>query len=245
MPTPFTHLAAADRLLADPALPPDLHALLHAEQSAFLLGNIAADARVSSGISRELTHFFRYDHPIVEHPWRVMLTRHPSLTAVEAAAGRAFLAGYVAHLTMDEVWAVEMVLPHFYRADWVSAEHRFLMLHIILCHMDARDYRLIPGWIGESLAAAQPDDWLPFMPDPDLSAWRDYIGGQLPPGDSQTLDIFGGRLGLPGSALADILASTEQMQTGLWDHVPLARLAQVEAAMYEAARTEMLTYLRA
>ncbi|MBZ0288780.1 MAG: zinc dependent phospholipase C family protein, partial [Anaerolineae bacterium] len=131
MPTPFTHLETAQRLLRDPQVPAAARALLEAERSAFLLGQIAADARVNSGLLRTDTHFYHYDQPIIQHPWRVMLERHPALLQAETAAQRAFLAGYVAHLCVDEVWLMEMLKPHFGDRDWAPQPTRFFILHIL------------------------------------------------------------------------------------------------------------------
>ena len=79
MPTPFMHLAFAKRLISDKTLPGSAHALLEASWGAFLLGSIAPDARVSSGLERSQTHFFEYLPKIDPPPVDVMLTRHAEL----------------------------------------------------------------------------------------------------------------------------------------------------------------------
>jgi hypothetical protein len=199
---------------------------------------------VSSGIQREATHFYTYDSPIVEHPWRVMLARHTALRHAATLAQRAFLAGYVAHLTMDELWSLHMVRPHFVERAWESQKHRFIMLHIILIHMDERDYGLLEPWQRPTLENALPNSWLPFINDADLSGWRDFIGQQLPPhGESRTLDVFGERIGMTAGALRAILDEPQQMQAGLWAYIAPSLLADVEATMYAGARADLLTYL--
>lgn len=244
MPTPFTHLRVASRLLADEALPPDVCALLNASRGAFLLGNIAADARVSSGISREQTHFYAYDRPVQEHPWRLMLQQYPALVRTTRPAQRAFVAGYVAHLTLDEVWSLEMIRPFFAEREWASRDHRFLMLNLLLIWMDRRDYAQLEAWQREALLATTPDGWAPFIPDEELAAWRDFVGCQLPPGgESQTLAVIGERIGTSPDALRALLNSEERMNADLWAHVPPEALARVEAEMYALARTNMLLYL--
>jgi hypothetical protein len=245
MPTPFTHLEIAQRLLQDD-LPPDVCTLLNSECSAFLLGSIAADARVESGVSRETTHFYAYDQPIVEHPWRVMMHTYPQLEDAHSPAQRAFLAGYIAHLSVDEYWTVNLVRPYFVKRDWgeFRPPFRFLMLHIILSYMDERDLVLLQSWQYETLCEAQPDEWLPFMNDATLMGWRNYIGDQIKPdGISQTLPLFGLRLGKPAEELRAILDSPEEMQRGLWTNVPQDDLARVEGEMYAFAREQMAIYL--
>ncbi len=73
------HMAFAERVIADEALPPDARAASDAHWGAFLLGNIAPDARVSSGIRRADTHFFEYTPMIAMPPITAMLAQYPAL----------------------------------------------------------------------------------------------------------------------------------------------------------------------
>src|SRR3990172_4091204 len=111
MPTPFTHLLTAQRLLTDPAVPEEQRALLNARRSAYLLGSVVADAQVLCGLKREETHFYSFEREMEDHPWRIMLARYPVLQSAHDPAWRAFLAGYVMHLSMDEIWSLEMTGP--------------------------------------------------------------------------------------------------------------------------------------
>lgn len=245
MPTPFTHLEIAQRLLSDPVLPGDVQAALAADTPAFLLGSVAADARNDGGLSREATHFYDYTTGISQHPWRVMLDRYPLLVLPRTAAQRAFIAGYVGHLCVDEIWSLDMLGPHFAGRDWAPRPYRFLMLHLLLIFMDERDLRDLESWQAQALAAAQPAAWTPFMTDETLRDWRDFISQQVSPGGaSQTLEVFGGRIGKTPTDLRTMLDSPTLMQSDLWAHITPALLAQVEAAMYKHARTQLLVYWR-
>jgi hypothetical protein len=243
MPTPFTHLQTAQQLLKDEQIAPSIRVLLNTERSAFLLGNIAADARIDSGMMRADTHFYQYDKPMIDHPWRVMMARFPALKEAQSEAQQAFLAGYVAHLSMDEIWSLNMLGPNFVDREWGTRELRFLMLHVILIYMDERDYSALESWHKDSLYAAQPDSWLPFMSDQVLTGWRDMIGMQLPPdGKSLTLEIFGKRISKTPDEFRAILDSPEEMRDNLWDNIAPEILVQIEARMYEFAREQMLAY---
>lgn len=243
MPTPFTHLAAAARWLTDERLPVPMRQSLDAERPAFLLGNIAADARVSSGILRENTHFYSFSEPITESPWRVMLREYPALARPQSVAQRAFIAGYVAHLVLDEIWLIDIVRPYFVERLWETPRHRLLMLNILLILMDERDYGLLPAWERDALLSAQPSAWLPFMSDEVLCGWRDYVGKQLPPGGiPETLSIIGERLQHPPDALRAILDRPATLDRDLWAHVPHDAVAAAEARMYTRARDQMLEY---
>lgn len=243
MPTPFTHLALAQRLLTDALLPTAARALFTRERGAFLLGNIAADARVSSGLLREHTHFYTYDQPINEAPWRVMVREYPALWQPTSEAQQAFVAGYVAHLVMDAVWSLEIVRPYFFQAEWRTPEHRYLMLHLLLIYTDARDRAVLRSWQRETLAGTTPGGWLAFMSDDDLRGWRDVVARQLPPGESETLAMLGARVSRTPGELRGMLTSKEQMQADLWAYFPQDVLAWVEANAYDQARRDVAAYL--
>jgi hypothetical protein len=243
MPTPFTHLEVAQRLLVDEQILPEVREALMAECPAFLLGNIAADARTESGMKREDTHFYSYDKGISDHPWRVMMQLHPTLETAHSTAQRAFLAGYVAHLSMDEWWSLHMLGPHFAAREWAPRPQRFIMLHILLISMDERDFHRLLPWEYETLRAAQPEDWTPFMSDAILRDWRDFIARQIAPdGGSETLEVLGARINMQPDELRAILNSPERMDADLWAHIPLSLLAETEAEMYRHAREQMLVY---
>jgi hypothetical protein len=243
MPTPFTHLETAQRLLVDDLVPDAIRRELKAESSAFLLGNVAADARTESGLRREDTHFYNYDQGITEHPWQVMMGLYPALETANDAAHRAFLAGYVAHLSIDEWWSLYMLGPHFARREWAPRPIRFLMLHILLIYMDERDYNRLESWQYPSLERAAPHHWLPFMNDTILRSWRDFIAEQISPDNqSQTLEVLGSRINKQPAELRAILDSPAIMETDLWQHIPQSTLAEIEIGMYDHARQQMLTY---
>ena len=241
MPTPFTHLRTAQELLRDNAIPEAIRANLHAERSAFLLGNIAADARVNSGIKRADTHFYTYDEPMRDHAWRVMLDQHPPLRASTSEAQRVFLAGYVAHLAMDEIWMVDLLREHFFDANWRDSKTRFFMLHLLLTRIDEQDLDLLDDWHAPVLHKAQPHNWLPFMSDATLLEWRDFIHEQLVDG-SQTVEVLSKRVKMSPTEFRAILDSPQRLQDDLWAYVPLATIEAVEAKMYTFAREQLLIY---
>jgi hypothetical protein len=245
MPTPFTHLAVAQRLLVDTEIPQSLRDLLNRHRGAFLLGNVAADARVETGLTRDETHFYSYDHNIIERPWQVMMRVYPQLREPCDDAQRVFLAGYAAHLSIDEGWTQDMLVPYFAMSHWGDRDLRFLMLHILLIHMDERDYALLENWQQTALLQAKPNRWLPFLTDDMLVSWRDLIARQITgAGTSKTLEIMGERVGKTPAQLRAILDSPQQIKKDLWAHIPQKALAEVEAKMYVHARTQMILYLQ-
>lgn len=245
MPTPFTHLASAQVLLANGSLSLDQRARLHAYLPAFLLGCIAADGHDGTSLRREDTHFYRYDQPIPSPLPAVMLTRHPQLAAPASAEQRAFVAGYVGHLALDEVWTEAVMRPHFIEPAWGSSGERFLMLNLLLIGMDERDRAGLHPAFGEALPNAKPAGWLPFLPDRALCAWRDVVARQLAPGAaSETLDIISARTHMPAAELAELSHSPEVLAERLWAHVPRAAVDAAEARMHAYAAEQVAAYLR-
>lgn len=243
MPTPFTHLAIANRLLADDALAPAHKQFLHAHLPAFLLGSVAADARASATSTREDTHFYHYTRAMEDHPWRVMLAQNPSLRTPRDADHRAFVAGYVAHLASDEYWSLYMLEPHFAHGTWGSSpQARFFILHLLLIAMDERDLATIARTQAHVLGACQPQAWLPFMPDSTLCAWGAFMSQQLL-GESQTLHIFGGRINRTPEQLRTILDDTAHMHEVLWQHITPTILQDLEEAMYTFSLAQLQCYL--
>jgi hypothetical protein len=246
MPTPFTHLLTAQRLLTDPVVPTEQRALLNAQRSAYLLGSVVADAQTLAGLKREETHFYSFEREIEDHPWRVMLARYPVLRGADDPAWRAFLAGYVMHLSMDEIWSLEMTGPEFAGREWAPRQQRFLMLHILLIYLDERDLALLDTGLSGDLQEAEPHGWLPFMTDAVLCEWGRLIYRQIKPGGvSETLEIYGQRVSKTPEQLRAILDSPEQMRDDLWVNVNVTPelTARVEAHMNDHAREQMILYL--
>ncbi len=245
MPTPFTHLAMAQRLLNENRLSDSVLTTLNTYRPAFLLGIVAADARVSSAVKREVTHFYAYDSPLDEHPWQVMFEQHPTLETSYDPAHRAFLAGYVAHLATDESWVLNFVRPHIVRPDWgdKTRAEKFRALHLVLIHMDNRDLHRIEDWQAPTLSQANPTNWLPFLPDSDLATWRDYIAGQIEAeGESKTLEILSERIDVPIEELRSQIESPAIMHEHLWQFVTMEAHHQAEEAVYDFTVEQMQCY---
>ncbi len=243
MPTPFTHLYIASRLLHDGHVSAAAQAILAAHQPCFLLGGIVADQRLE-GMERADTHFYHYTRPMPDNPWREMFRQHPTLMQPKSEAHHAFLMGYVAHLAADEYWSRHMLGPHFANGEWGEDRFdRFFVLHLLLIWMDERDEDRLPQETADLLRQCFPNDWLPFLPDDGICDWRDFLADQLE-GESETLRIFGGRIRTEPHVLRVMLDDSDLMQGRLWDHVTPTVLANLEAQLYDFSRDQMETYLR-
>ncbi|MEP7285735.1 MAG: zinc dependent phospholipase C family protein [Chloroflexota bacterium] len=247
MPTPFMHIALAQRLISDAELPSNIRTLLTAEWGAFLLGGIAPDARVSSGMDRGSTHFFEYGPTINPPPVEAMLSHHPDLkrAALHDNTRAAFVAGYTAHLTVDAVWSTDLLYPIFVNGgDWAPQPTKFLVLHALLASLDRHDRQLLLPSDYDKLAVTTPNHWLPFMSDEALTVWRDTVASQLAPGaESLTTEILGKRVSLTAAELTAFIDDEAQMNHLTWANVPPDKLAVVEETMYTETRATVIAYL--
>ncbi len=232
MPTPFTHLVIARELLARPELAPGVRAALSAELPAFLFGNIAPDAQTVSRQSREATHFFPV--PLGDAPpaHRRLFARHPELAHVRQlpAAQAAFLAGYLAHLALDQLWVSDIFDPVFgERQTWSTFPKRIYLHNALRAYLDADDLRRLPEKVAVSVSAAQPQDWLPFLADKPLRGWRDLVAGQLHTGEVRTAEVFAGRMGADPRAFAALVESPNEMRRRVFSRLPRERLDRYRA----------------
>ena len=99
MPSLGSHLASAyglaDRLG---------HPHIHADRGAYYLGSTAPDIRVLLKVDRRHTHFFDLENLEAQDSVAQMFEQHPHLGEAAGldSGTRAFVAGYLTHLLMDE-----------------------------------------------------------------------------------------------------------------------------------------------
>jgi hypothetical protein len=227
MPTPFYHLSFARDLADLGALP----AVLREAWPAFCLGNIAPDAQTLTGAPRTTTHFFDVPMHDLTPAWQTMFSRHPDLAdpACLAPDRAAFLAGYICHLALDQLWIAEIFDPIFGEAaTWSSFQRRLFLHNVLRVHLDRID---LPGLqagpgAGATLKQARPEAWLPFLPDPLLGRWRDFVADQLADGAAaQTVEVFAARMNLAPAEFESLLKSPAAMQEQIFDRLPAASLA--------------------
>ncbi|MER3513972.1 MAG: hypothetical protein C4310_05910 [Chloroflexota bacterium] len=205
------HLTVAQKILAEPGLDAELRELLTRQAGPFYFGNTAPDVQVVSGQPREATHFSALPPTDPRPSYEVMFAAYPALARPEAMpeARAAFLAGYIAHLLLDDLWMQRIFYPYFGRnATWGQDLRERLVLHNILrTHLDFEDLPALNNGTGRLLQSARPYRWLPFTEDRYLVLWRDEIAAQLAPGAPvRTVEVFARRMGIPTEEFAALLA---------------------------------------
>jgi hypothetical protein len=255
MPTPIQHLVLAQDILADAALPPWTREHLIAQRGAFLLGTIAPDVQSVSGQAREATHFFTLPSPKgdlrptdTRPAHEVMLAEYPALACANKlpAAQAAFIAGYIQHLTLDELWIEHVFGPHFgMRAEWGTFRERLLIHNVLRTWLDQRDGIRLNGSVSEAIAQVEPHNWLPFVSDVHLTVWRDEIALQLRPGAPvRTVEVFAARLNVPPAEFRRILESPDDMQRRVFAHLSPNSLARFYADALQVSVRRITDYVR-
>jgi hypothetical protein len=232
VPTPFCLLDLAERLLNHPALAPQPKQRLCDARAAFLFGNTAPDYVTVVGLPRQQGHFF--DVPIrqSEPAYQRLLRLFPSLATPSQLPDdqAAFVAGYLAHLWLDQAWILGVFEPIFgpgvHRG---SFKQRLLDHNLLRAYLDRDALRRLAPNVGTILATAQPRSWLPFAEDQALVAWRDHLAEQLSPGGhSRTIDVFARRHNLSPATFQRQLESHQTMNKAVFRHLSSGGLSALQ-----------------
>ncbi|UCD97681.1 MAG: zinc dependent phospholipase C family protein [Chloroflexota bacterium] len=248
MPTPFYHLRLAQEIAEDRTLSPGLQRFLQAYMGPFLLGNTAPDVHSLSGLSRQETHFFsvpaRGSRPA---PWRQMLLQYPGLNQVGGLSPEqaAFIAGYLCHLQADWVWVLDIFQPVFGpQLTWKRFSERLYLHNVLRAYLDLEVLADLPPGIPQQLHVAAPDRWLPFVEDPSLVRWRDFLWEQLRPGEAvKTVEVFASRQGIDPEKFHALLESEEEMEANIFRYLPRGDLAAYRRRVVAANLKLLLNYL--
>lgn len=248
MPTPVMHLALAAEILHRGALSPAVRRLLARQRGPFLLGHTAPDVQTISGQGREETHFYTIPRAAAARPaYETLFAAHPQLARADAlpAAQAAFVAGYIAHLLLDELWLDDVFLPYFMQSEWAPLRERLFLHNVLRTWLDTGDQRRLDGSAAAALRAIRLQGWLPFVADEHLWAWRDWLVEQLGPAHSvETAQVFARRMGVPAAEMEAVLSSPRQMEERVFSRVPRGALQSFHQAGYERSAALIDQYLQ-
>ena len=208
MPTPLVHLYLAQEALAG-APAGDVPAWLPRHAGDFLLGAIAPDAWSLGHATRQEAHIppFRAGD---QQGHLELLRQYPQLQATVLSAGQAaFVAGYMAHLCVDEIWYHEVFHPYFGPGAGRPVPLKRLVLHNVLrIHLENKYAERLDGESVVALGQASACYGIPPFSDADLQAWRDGVHAELLPGGRRrSVEVLAGRLGVPADEMTRLLES--------------------------------------
>jgi hypothetical protein len=161
--------------------------------------------------------------------WETMFALYPGLAdpAALTTSQAAFVAGYLCHLALDQLWILHIFDPIFgENADWGTFRERLFLHNVLRIHLDQLDVTKLRLDMGRVLVETPPDHWLPFLADADIIRWRDFVAEQLMEGAlSQTVEVFAVRMGLPRTDFESLLQSATEMESRIFSRYSLEALA--------------------
>ena len=228
MPTPFYHIVIAEEILEDNRLHALVRNLLCDFLPAFLFGNVAPDVQAISRYTREDTHFFSIDNVGNNVAYKAMLSKHKELsnTRLLSPVRSAFVAGYLAHLLLDQAWIVEVFNPVFGKqVNWGKFRERLFLHNVLRTFLDQREYDHLPSDIGQRFSLnLSSTRWLPFVDNKDLYRWYQFLSEQLADGlSSRTVEVFADRMGLKPEDFEAILLDDDVMEQKIF-----ARISRIQ-----------------
>ena len=170
MPNLPTHMDIASCAAAQLENP-----VIEANLGHFILGSISPDVEKSYQKSREQFHFAPLSFGSVGDGVIGLFEKHPYLESRVSDQTRAFVAGYVSHLILDEVWIVEMFRPWF--GNSAVFEDRALGLvydRAMQLELDRHVHSTIGSVVSLLEQATAPVD-VNFIPDDTLNDWRCFV----------------------------------------------------------------------
>lgn len=248
MPNSETHMASVWKLLAQPPIRAAVPWLADEQaRAALLLGAISPDVRAFSGHTREETHFF--DIPAGDVPGHEqMLARWPELREAAALppAHAAFVAGYMTHLIMDQTWLEMIVMPGLFveGVRWDTDHPKWRPYSLLMTYLEYRAADCLPGEAVELMAQAEPERWLPFVPDDTLARWRDHVVSIIRGGGPRLISqMFARSNGMSEDEMEAIVLSDERMAGEVFESIPRERIQAFNAETDRRSQAAITHYL--
>lgn len=154
--------------------------LLDNQRGSLYLGSTAPDIRVITRWERERTHFFDIHRWDDQNSVDALFEEHPTLadpsTLREQTAG--FIAGYITHLVMDEMWINNVYRPFFGERSPLGGDVRAnVMDRALQFTMDSerRNDRDLMLHVMNEVAACDLDLEVDFIDMDTLREWHSFV----------------------------------------------------------------------
>lgn len=247
MPSPFTHLKLAERVILDPELPEAHRSLLSENRGAYLFGHTAPDFVSRAGRSREESHFFTVPMKDKRPAHLRILERYRGLQpeSISDSGTTSFIAGYFCHLWVDQLWISNIFEPLFgAEVERGTFQERLIDHNLLRAHIDIRDETSLTPQVPAHLAELNPGAWLPFASPQELHDWLEHLTEQLHPGgQSKTIEVFSRKSGIPSSMFVNRLTSEQGMRDNVFQHLPDGLLVEFGRHAIDACRELTSWYL--
>ncbi|MDI6856726.1 MAG: zinc dependent phospholipase C family protein [Dehalococcoidia bacterium] len=173
MPHLVFHMSVA-RELADTLS----HPTLDAYRGAYYMGSTGPDMHILDGRKRSLSHYFELDELHEQNSVATFFEAHPELRCPDELRGGApaFVAGYISHLVIDELWITEIYRPVFGPDSPLGGDARANIMDRVLQYdmdLERRRRAEITREIRAVLLGSDLDLDIAFVDSASLRRWRD------------------------------------------------------------------------
>jgi hypothetical protein len=249
MPPITLHMVLAKRVATDLCIPE-----LDDQQGAFVLGSTSPDIRVLTRQDRYSTHFFDLDIHDHQDSVGAFLGEHGQLAEATALNGptRAWVAGYLGHLAMDELYITGIYRPYFAAHDSLGGRIRANVMDRLLQFDLDRSHGSDPGLkqhLAAALAGTVEGVECGFIDGDTLDRWREVsldVSQRRMDWDRMRGMIANhlGRAGLEeGETLSDFLDSLPELLDATVAHVTSAEIDSFVERAVDGARRTIARYL--
>lgn len=245
MPSLGSHLASA-RLLADRLA----HADIEADRGAYYLGATAPDLRLITRGEREETHFFTLDELEAQDSVERLFAAHPRLATPSELTGetRAFMAGYLTHLLMDQHYIERIYRSYFGVASKFGDDPRGNLLDRVLQYeLDRREREedALAG-VREAMANTSAAADIDFIARETLLRWRDAAVdiASHPPTWDRFVRMATRHLNRPEDEAERLVRDIPDLLRDTLDHVTQDRVDAFLEEAAEATSARLREYLQ-
>ncbi len=156
------------------------HRLLDQERGNLYLGSTAPDLRVITRWERERTHFFDLGNVEEQSSVAGLFRAHPGLARAAALKEStvAFIAGYLTHLVMDEMWITTIYRPFFGEGSSLAGDPRSnIMDRVVQFSIDRekRSDRAVVAHLLDEVARCDLALEIDFIDGETLRRWREVV----------------------------------------------------------------------
>ena len=247
MPSLGSHLAGA-RVLAQRLA----HPSVDADRGSYYLGSTAPDIRVITRLDRGRYHFFDLDDFESQDSVARMFEQHPELRGAVRldAATRAFMAGYVTHLVMDEDYIERVYRRHFAPAVWGDDPRGNVLDRVLQYEMDRREREDGAAMveIAEVLANTSAAADVEFIGNDTLRRWLDVvrdIASQPPNWDRfpRMMNRHLARAGYSEEEIEEFCRNVPEILRETLDHVTESRIQEFLEQTMDRSLLRLREYL--
>lgn len=154
--------------------------VIDAGRGAFYLGSTGPDMRILSRADRMSSHYFDLDCVEQQDATESFFEAHSDLRDPNALEGQtaAFVAGYLTHLVIDQIWITDIYRPFFGLDSALGGDARANVLDRVLQYdmdLERRKDRPAMEDIREQLMTADVTLDTGFVDEDVLAHWREIV----------------------------------------------------------------------